>query len=100
MVRTRLTRMILAVALTLALGGPAAAEPSSWSGGWFEDGVDRISAWWSTVWTGVRGASEASPEIDPNGGRVTPELDPDGVSFTESAPTSDGEVTPELDPNG
>lgn len=100
MTRMRLKRMLVAAVLTLAIGGAAAAEQPAGSGYWFEQGVARIGTWWSTLWISVGAASEAAPEIDPDGVQAAPEIDPDGLQAAPEIDPNGTQASPELDPNG
>lgn len=94
----------LALAFAFAAAVPAAAGPSGRSGGWFGALAVHLDSWWQTTWGGemaisssARAASEAAPNIDPDG--VQPP--PDGsLNFTSTEPTDEGEASPNIDPDG
>lgn len=107
MKRTKQLRLLvlgLALALTLAVAGPAVAEPPSWSSGWVTGGLEQLSRWWTAVWGTpagtIRAASEVTPNIDPNGVAQPPGEPADPLLVEDGEPGNENEVLPHIDPNG
>lgn len=99
----QIRRRVLAATLALTLGaaGAAAAAPA-WSGGW-PLGLDALGRWWAAL-TGdgspAGAASEAAPNIDPDGVSAAPQ-EPDASSTAaEGEEPGESDALPRIDPNG
>lgn len=104
--RKQVRRALAATTLVLALGvaGAAVAGPAAGSSGWWTSGLEGLASWWGTLWSGAletaQEASEAAPNLDPNG-TSTQFTDPDdGSLLTDSEGGSDTQAAPNLDPDG
>lgn len=102
--RKALPCLLLAMALVAAAlpapavhAGPAAPAAVQV---WLDGLLDAVRAWMPTSPGLASAASDAGPDMDPNGieAEAGPDMDPDGLNTTS---TSDGgDAGPSMDPNG
>lgn len=95
-----LVAMALAVALALALAAPAAAAPADGGSAIVSPAAlwQRLNDWIDALFA----ASEAGPEMDPDGVVAGPDMDPDGMEAGPGMDPNGGQndAGPEMDPDG